>query len=135
MDQNRREAERWLVQAERDFVAGRNSASTGSYEWACFQAQQCSEKALKAVLIAQGRRRVLIHSIFELVLEAGKFAPSLLEVRKGTKKLDGAYFASRYPDSIAGELTPGEYYEEEDAEECLKIAESILVRTKAAIRG
>jgi HEPN domain-containing protein len=43
-------AEDWLKQAHRDLAAARASASAGYHEWAAFQAQQCAEKAAKALV-------------------------------------------------------------------------------------
>ncbi|MGQ9595911.1 MAG: HEPN domain-containing protein [Thermoproteota archaeon] len=59
-------ARRWLRQAERDLKAAGDSFVSGNYKWACFQAQQAAEKALKAVLFLRGLGAVLTHSIFEL---------------------------------------------------------------------
>ena len=39
----------WFRQAERDFLQARSSLEGGLYEWAAFAAQQCAEKAAKAV--------------------------------------------------------------------------------------
>jgi len=49
------EAERWLAQALRDLEASKNSARSGFHEWACFQAQQAAEKAVKALFHGLGR--------------------------------------------------------------------------------
>jgi hypothetical protein len=38
--------------------------------------------------------------------EVGAFEPSLLELKGGAKVLDSAYITTRYPGSIAGNLTP-----------------------------
>jgi len=50
-DNNRTEFRQWLAQAKYDLSAARQSTKNGSYEWACFQAQQAGEKALKAFLL------------------------------------------------------------------------------------
>jgi HEPN domain len=39
----------WLKQAASDLQAARDSAHMGHHEWAAFQAQQCAEKAAKAL--------------------------------------------------------------------------------------
>ena len=109
MDANIREADRWLRQGERDLVSARDSCRSGNFEWACFQAQQGAEKALKALLHARGYRRILTHSVYELIREVGEFEPSFLNQKAGAKTLDSAYVMARYPDSIVGSLTPSEY--------------------------
>ena len=39
----------WLRQAERDLETAKLNLRGGSYEWACFIAQQAAEKAVKAL--------------------------------------------------------------------------------------
>lgn len=124
MNKNLGEAQRWMKQAEKDLQSARNSLVSGDFEWACFQAQQGAEKALKAVLYGRGVRRILTHSVFELIRQIDD--QSLLSFRRGAKYLDSVYITTRYPDSIAGGLAPCEYFEEEDAEECIRTADQII---------
>ena len=135
MDANMKEAERWLRQGERDLLGARNSCRSGNFEWACFQAQQSAEKSLKALLYARGFRRILTHSVYELIREVGQFEPSFLELKAGAKALDSAYIMARYPDSIVGNLTPSEYYDREDAGECIGYADSICNAARQALAG
>ncbi len=135
MDANTREAERWMRQGERDLISARNSCRTDDFEWACFQAQQSAEKTLKALLYARGYRRILTHSVYELIREVSVFEPSFQELRSGAKALDSAYIMARYPDSIVGNLTPSEYYDREDAEECIEYADSICSAARQALSG
>ncbi len=46
---NRHEAERWLRTAEEDLQAAKTLQANEIYAQACFLAQQCGEKALKAM--------------------------------------------------------------------------------------
>lgn len=46
----RKEAKKWLRQAEADLKACRDNLKDGNFEWSCFQTQQSAEKALKAYL-------------------------------------------------------------------------------------
>ncbi|MBR1369437.1 DNA-binding protein [Methanocalculus chunghsingensis] len=135
MDANEREAERWFRQGEKDLRSSKNSHSSGDYEWACFQAQQSSEKVLKALLYARGFRRILTHSIFELIIEIGIFANEIMALKTEAKLLDSVYITSRYPDSIVGNLTPSEYFEEEDAIQCIRSAELIYGIAKKLLYG
>jgi HEPN domain-containing protein len=125
MDANILEAERWLRQGERDLSSAKNSCRSGDFERACFQALQAAEKTLKSLLYARGLRKILTHSVFELIREVGAFDAPLLALKSGAKVLDSASITTRYPDSIAGSLTPSEYYEREDALEYIRNAESI----------
>jgi len=126
------EAERWLRQGERDLVSARNSCRSGDFEWACFQTQQSAEKAL---LYARGFRKILTHSVYELIREVSMFEPSFLELKSGAKALDSAYITTCYPDSIVGNLTPSEYYDREDAEECIGYADSICSAARRSLSG
>ncbi|MBO3798564.1 MAG: HEPN domain-containing protein [Thermoproteota archaeon] len=122
-------ARRWLKQAERDLKAARDSFNSRNYEWACFQAQQAAEKALKAILFLRGFRAILTHSIFELVNRIGDE-----ELKKeDVKFLDSVYIASRYPNSFSEEVVPSEYFDEGDAEKCLRLSESILAKARKHI--
>lgn len=133
MSGNQHEARRWLKQAEKDLRSARNSLGTGDYEWACFQSQQSAEKAVKALLYLRGYRKILTHSIFELVKEVGSSEREFGQLTRQAKVLDSVYISSRYPNGIAGDLVPGEYYEQEDAEECISYAGSILDAVKKHI--
>jgi len=134
MSENLKEALRWLKQAEKDLISAKNSLESGNYEWACFQSQQSAEKALKSVLYSKGFRKILTHSVFELVKEIGDFENGFKELKREAKVLDSVYIPARYPDGIAGNLAPFEYYEREDAEECMKYAELILEEVKKLIK-
>lgn len=123
---NTGEAARWFRQAEHDLDTARATSEAGSYDWACFQSQQGAEKALKALLFAKGYRKILTHSVYELVLEAEGAGYRLPNLHAGSKRLDQVYISARYPNGITGSLIPGEYYGKEDAEECLRSAGSIL---------
>jgi HEPN domain-containing protein len=57
MGENLKESLRWFKQAEKDLKAAKNSLQSADYEWACFQAQQAAEKALKSILYAKGSER------------------------------------------------------------------------------
>ena len=40
------------------------------------------------------------------------------------------YIPTQYPNSLAGDLAPAEFYEREDAEKCINYAELILESVK-----
>jgi HEPN domain-containing protein len=111
MSGNQHEALRWLKQAEKDLRSARHSLDSGDYEWACFQSQQSAEKALKSLLYLHGYRKILTPSIFELVKEVGSSDREFTRFTRQAKVLDSVYISSRYPNGIAGDLVPGEYYE------------------------
>jgi HEPN domain-containing protein len=63
---------KWMVQAEADLSAAKDSCISKHYNWSCFQAQQSAEKALKAYLYSKGYTSVITHSIKELLRECEK---------------------------------------------------------------
>ena len=127
-------ARRWLKQAEADLQAAVDSLLAGHYEWSCFQAQQCGEKALKACLYEKGYTSILTHSLKELTKECSKLDPSFQGIAKEAKTLDMYYIPTRYPNGLAGDMPPAEFYEKEDAEICLSCAESILKTAKTFLK-
>ena len=106
MGDNLKESMRGSRQAEKDLKASKNSLKSGDYEWACFQAQQAAEKALKSILYVRGFRKILTHSVFELIKEVGKFETGFEEFKRAAKVPDSAYIPTRYPNGIAGDLIP-----------------------------
>lgn len=122
----RSDASRWLRQAEADLRAARASHEAGSFEWACFQSQQCGEKALKAFLYDRGYTSIMSHSLTELVRECGKLMPGFQEVAEAAHLLDLFYIPTRYPNGLAGDQAPADFYTSGDADRCLSSAESIL---------
>lgn len=134
MSKNLKEALRWIKQAEKDLISAKNSLKSGDYDWSCFQSQQSAEKALKSFLYLKGFRKILTHSIFELIKEIGDLEIGFKKFKREAKVLDSVYISARYPNAIAGDLAPFEYYEKEDAEECINYAESILKEVKKFIK-
>ena len=125
---------RWLNQAEADFDAAQDSLKSEHFEWACFQAQQASEKALKAFLFSHGLRAIITHSTSELLIEAQKYVPFDIP-QKYAKTLDSYYIPTRYPNGRPGRSIPARYYSKEDATICINYAESILKNVKKYMKS
>lgn len=125
MGKNEAEFTRWFEQAKDDLAAARDSNKTGHHEWACFQAQQSAEKALKSYLLLQGKRQFVSHSIRDLLREAEQLDSAFATVSKA-RRLDEYYIPTRYPNGLPGLARPHEFYDEEEALECLQLAESVL---------
>jgi HEPN domain-containing protein len=123
-------ARAWLEQAEADLRAASLSASGSAYEWACFQAQQAGEKALKAYLYARGFTSIISHSLRRLLRECETLDASFGRLAEAGRLLDQHYIATRYPNGLDAELAPTRYYERGDAEACLRSARSILEHVK-----
>jgi HEPN domain-containing protein len=96
------------------------------WNWACFQAQQAGEKALKALLYRHGRTSVMTHSLRRLVRECEAVAKGATELDDDAVLLDQFYIPTRYPNGLDEDLPPSQYYVEKDAQRCLSSARSIL---------
>ncbi len=127
-------SEKWLKQAKADLEAAKDSLNSAHYEWACFQAQQCAEKALKAFLYDKGYVSLVTHSILELIKEASKFEKEFKELESLATYLDLVYIPSRYPNGLPGNFAPVEFYRREDAERCVSYAESILKKVEKFLK-
>jgi len=120
------EAGRWYSQACSDVAAARDSAAASRFEWACFQAQQAAEKAVKALWFHLDRDP-WGHSVTKLVdsmPDAAAHAP-LAEVREEARRLDKLYIPTRYPNGLPG-MTPAEAYSAKEAEAAIADAQAIL---------
>jgi HEPN domain-containing protein len=126
-------ARAWFEQAEADLRAAELSAAGGAYEWACFQSQQSGEKALKAYLYARGLTSIITHSLRRLLQECRTLDRSFEDLAEAGRLLDQHYIATRYPNGLDTELPPTRYYEQGDAETCLRSARSILEHVKRSL--
>ncbi len=75
----------------------------------------------------------MTHSLKELIREAIKIEPEFNDLKRLGHFLDMFYIPTRYPNGLAGNLAPFEFYEEEDAKKCINYAESILKTVKKYI--
>ncbi|MCX8070873.1 MAG: HEPN domain-containing protein [Candidatus Binatia bacterium] len=123
-------ARTWLEQAEADLAAAQDSAAARHYEWACFQAQQAGEKALKAFLYGRGRTSIITHSLRRLREECAGEHPAFAQLDDACRFLDQYYIATRYPNGLDQEVPPARYYDKKDAEQCIEFAHSILEHVK-----
>ncbi len=72
-------ARQWMVKAEHDLTNAENTLKMGEdcpLDTVCFHAQQCAEKALKAVLVAHGRDFPKTHDVVVLVRLVQEIQPS-----------------------------------------------------------
>ena len=118
--------------AREDLQAARVLLEKEIYNQSCFHAQQCIEKALKALLIYhQGHMPPRIHVIVDLLSLlpsewfAGVKADSL-------EKIDNYYITTRYPDALP-EILPGGLPGKDDAEEAITLAQTILEKAEHLI--
>jgi HEPN domain-containing protein len=123
-------AQDWFKQAERDLEQAHASKTDGRHEWACFAAQQCAEKAVKALHLARGQE-AWGHVVARLLQELPLDIPADL-VEKG-RVLDNFYVPTRYANGHP-EGAPFEHYGPLQSDEATRYAGEILefVRNKMA---
>jgi HEPN domain-containing protein len=119
---DRHEAERWLQTAAEDLRAAQALRADGLYAHACFIAQQCGEKAIKAMwyLIGQDPWG---HSIQKLIAQfpEPQQIPDSDDWLQRAALLDKFYIPTRYPNGLP-DLTPGQSYFLRDADQAIEQA-------------
>ena len=125
----------WYDQARADLAAAEDSTATGHHEWACFQAQQAGEKALKAFLYARGRTSIITHSLRASPGKRPAIDAAFADLDGAARLLDQHYIPTRYPNGLDNETAPAAYYEEGDAGQCLRSARLILARVSPSFES
>ena len=117
---------RWLRQAEHDLAVTKRLQDHGDYSDTCFMAEQASQKALKAFLLAHGDRSVPIHSVAQLAEGCSRIDPDFKEHIAPARLLDQYYIPTRYPDALPPPAVPFESYTRDQGEKALAAAEAIV---------
>jgi HEPN domain-containing protein len=120
----------WFGQAQRDLEQAKSSQREGRHEWACFAAQQCAEKAVKALhlyLKQEAWGHVVARLLSELPLSVSE------ELMDKAKVLDGFYIPTRYANGHP-EGAPFEHYGKIQSRDAINYAGEILefVRSQMA---
>lgn len=128
LEKNRREAQRWFQTAKGDLETAEVLLINSRYAHACFHAQQCGEKAIKALwhlLDADPWGHSVIKLLQGLASVDLKRYNELKHLEKSAIILDRFYITTRYPNGLP-DLTPEEAYLEEDAMDCIEHAKKII---------
>ena len=131
---NLHEAERWLKTAQQDSRAAQSLSDNGFFAHACFQAQQCGEKVLKALWYLYDHEP-WGYSIQRLVAEFPDVTiiPDLEDWIRRAAALDRYYIPTRYPNGLP-DLTPGQSYFQQDAESAIANASTFLEAAHKVVR-
>jgi HEPN domain-containing protein len=121
----------WLKQAERDLNVAVADAAAGYHEWAAFAAQQCGEKAVKALIQAL-HGAVRGHAITEMLRQLPERVEVPTALLEGAQELDKVYVTSRCPNGFASG-TPSDYFNAESSRELLGYARAILAWCRSQI--
>ena len=124
------EGRRWFQQGEYELSVARNLADNLFHAAACFFAHQSAEKYLKALLYAQGERRVVGHSINDLCDQCADYFEKFAELKGQVRQLDRYYIPTRYPNGLPGGV-PAEMYDETDSAAALELV--ALIRAAVVV--
>lgn len=113
--EDRHQAERWQQTAAEDLRAAKALQDVGMYAHACFLAQQCAEKAVKALWYLLGEDP-WGHSVQKLVMQFPDQSriPDAEDWQQRAAALDKFYIPTRYPNGLP-DLTPQQSYFAQDA--------------------
>ena len=125
---------RWLRQAKYDLDLAEKLLQDGNFAYACFFAEQSSQKSLKAFLIWRGERFVPMHSVAELAKLAASLDQAFALLIDNAKRLDRYYLSSRYPDALPEPAIPAESYTRAEAQDAVVIAREIYAACEAIVR-
>jgi len=127
------EAQRWLDTAAEDLRAARTLAEAGLHAHACFSAQQCAEKAVKAAWYSIGTPP-WGHSVRKLIEEfPGKDRlPDVDALIPKAVVLDRLYVPTRYPNGLP-DFTPDKSYFPADSEQAIRLADDLWQTFKSWI--
>ncbi len=123
-------SKRWLRFAREDLRMAELAIQEGLYNQVCFHSQQCAEKAIKGLLVFQGRTPPRTHLLGDLLplLEPNPFDDEL-----AIQLLDRFYIPTRYPDALPGSLPEG-LPTSKDAVEALALARQVLETVESLIQ-
>ena len=116
-----REYETWLIFASEDLQMAELAIANNIYNQVCFHAQQCSEKAIKALLMAQGKTPPRSHRLSDLV---NLLNPNpLVAIALDIQLLDRFYLPTRYPDALP---SSDAFADPNDAQEALAVSRQVF---------
>lgn len=121
----------WLAEARADLRHAESSIGMGDYNWACFAAQQATEKALRALVLHALGEYPRGHDLVKLYRKVKDYiAISLSEA--ALARLSAYYTLARYPN--AGIERPFEEISKEQTEEATLIARGVLDEITKIVR-
>ena len=113
----------WLDFAAYDLKTAKWNYEGKIYTSACYASQQTAEKAIKALLLAKGKKVPKIHNLDRLLTELTRIGIDTSEIKESAIKLNTYYIFTRYPGQYGG---PEGLYDKNDALTAIQDAEFIL---------
>jgi HEPN domain-containing protein len=123
---------RWRTAADRALAAAETLAAAGFPEWACFQAEQAAQLAVKGLLHGIGEP-AWGHDLTVLVDQTARTVtdPWPAAAARWAERLARFYIATRYPDALPGGV-PGNRFGDEDVETARHDAVGLLAAVDRA---
>ena len=134
MNASRLEARRWFQEAQADLAVVRTLRGARHYAAACFHSQQAAEKALKALLYAQGARVVFGHSVRELARQCEGHDTAFAGVADDTALLDQFYITTRYPNGLPAPAVPSESFTGAQSQAAQEAGEKVIRLVQTFLR-
>ncbi len=123
----------WLKEAEADLKHAKDCLKLESFNWACFVAQQSTEKALKAFIMAFSRKSPSrTHDLTKLYNEAKGKLKLPYEITELLGELSSYYTLARYPN--AGLTRPSVGISKTQTERAIAMSEKVLRAVKNAFK-
>lgn len=116
----------WLDRASEDLDVARLVLKEGYASHACFLAQQCIEKSLKAYLLAKTNSYPRAHKLTDLVVQCELIDSTFSQFRDNCIVVDQYYIPTRYPNGVPGGLPEG-LPNQIEAQEAITAATKILM--------
>ena len=123
----------WWRQAERDLEHARRDLEGEYFEYACFGAQQGSEKALKAMIMELGGDP-WGHSMTSLLDSLAGRLDVPASLKDAARELGKFYIPARYPNGFS-EGAPMDYFTERNAREALDYATDLFDYCRSQVSG
>lgn len=118
-------AQQWLDRATEDLAVARLVHKERHASHACFLAQQCIEKSLKAYFLSRTNAYPRAHRLVDLLAECEKPQHEFVQFRDACIVVDQYYIPTRYPNGIPGSLAAG-LPGDQEATEAIDAADQIL---------
>lgn len=99
--------QQWFDRAREDLQVARLVLQERHFAHACFLAQQCIEKSLKAYLLAKTNTYPRVHKLVDLLAECEVLDSAFAAYRADCIVVDQYYIPTRYPDGVPGGLANG----------------------------
>jgi len=117
---------KWMEQAQEDLKTAKILLAQGVFYASVFFSHQAVEKALKAVLLKNGKDPGKIHSLPDLVeiLETELDLSVPEDIRSAVYEINPHYVITRYPDAANG--VPAKAYNRVKADEIFNKSQEVL---------